>query len=187
MSDGARINVRRMVMLRQPPERVWTTLRDDLASVGRHVEGIEEIRLIERQEESEELVRTVHEWRAGPAISEALRGRMDGDVLTWIERAAWSRTALESRWSVESRILRGGLVGSGVTRVESAMGGRGSRLQLEVSTSIAPGALGPLGEGRLKAGLEDAAASLLARTLQELGTAVEAFLRAAPTGNGRGP
>ena len=56
------------------------------------------------------------------------------------------------------------------------MGGRGTRLQLEVATSIAPGSLGPFGDGRLKSGLEDAAATLLARTLQELGTAVEAFL-----------
>jgi hypothetical protein len=176
MNDAARINVRRMVMLRQPPERVWAALRDQLPAVGRLVEGIDEIRLIDREEESSGVVRTVHEWRAGTAISEALRGRIDGDVLTWVERAVWDERRLESSWSVESRILRGGLVGAGRTRIEGAMGGRGTRLQLEVATSIAPGSLGPLGNGRLKTGVEDAAATLLARTLQELGAAVEAFL-----------
>jgi hypothetical protein len=176
MTADRHINVRRMVMLRQPPDRVWTALRDDLAAVGVHVDGIEEIRMLERAVGENGLLRTVHEWRAAPSIAEALRGRIDRGGLTWTERAEWDDAARESRWQVESRILGGSLMGSGRTRVEPAMGGRGSRLQLEVSTTVAPGALGPLGEGRWKTGLEDAAATLLAKTLQDLGTAVERFL-----------
>jgi hypothetical protein len=171
-----RVNVRRMVMLRQPPERVWLALRDDLPTLGTLIDGIDEIRLLERQNGSNGLVSTVHEWRAASSLSAAIRGQSDGAALTWIERAVWDEGPLESRWSVESRLLGGGLVGSGITRVERAMGGRGSRLQLEVSTSIASGALGPFGGGPWKTGLEDAAATLLARTLQELGAAVEVLL-----------
>lgn len=174
--SGGRINVRRMVMLRHPADRVWAALRDQLPSLAKHIEGIEEIRLLEREATGAGTVQTVHEWRAAPSLAGALRGHVDGGALSWIERALWSDGSLESSWGVESRILGGGLVGRGTTRVRSAMGGRGSRIELEVSTSIAPGALGPIGEGRWKSGLEDAAATLLARTLQELGSAVETFL-----------
>ncbi|MQA89733.1 MAG: hypothetical protein GEU90_05795 [Gemmatimonas sp.] len=182
MNNERRINVRRMVMLRQPPDRVWTALRDYLPAVAQHVEGIEEIRLLERSR-ANGLIKTVHEWRAAPSVAHALRGRIDGDQLTWLERAEWHDGALESRWSVESRMLGGGLVGSGITRVHGAMGGRGCRLQLEIATSIAPGTLGPLGEGRWKTGLEDAAATLLAKTLQDLGAAVDRFLASGDTRN----
>jgi hypothetical protein len=175
-----RVNIRRMAMIRQPAAQVFAALRDDLSSVARGVHGIDEIRLIEREVGSGGTVRTVHEWRAAAALSPAFRAQIDGGVLTWIERAVWEEDRLESNWSVESRILGGGLTGTGSTRVERAMGGRGSRLHLEVSASVAPGALGPLGAGRWKTGLEDAAAKLLARTLQDLGAAVEVYLSGGP-------
>jgi hypothetical protein len=187
MSGGRRINVRRMVMIRQPSERVWAALRDDLPAVAVHLEGIEEIRMVERNATGDGVIRTVHEWRAAPSIAEALRGKIDGNGLTWVERAEWRESEQESRWAVESRILGASLVGSGITRVERAMGGRGTRLQLEVTTSIAPGALGPLGEGRWKSGLEDAAATLLAKTLQDLGSAVERFLASPRPPGGSAP
>jgi hypothetical protein len=189
MSGDARVNARRMVMLRQPPQRVWLALRDDLPAISRYIDGIDEIRLIERGVGADGLVRTIHEWRAAASLAAALRGKINDGALTWLERATWHPDVLESRWSVESRILGGGLVGSGTTRIEPAMGGRGSRLQLEVSTAISSGSLGPFGEGRWKSGIEDAAATLLAKTLQELGKGVETFLVRAgelPGSNGAG-
>jgi hypothetical protein len=176
MSDEARVNVRRMVLLREPPQRVWTALRDELPAVVRLMEGIDEVRRLERTTAEDGALHTVHEWRAAAAVSAALAQHIDAGALSWIERARWDGRLLESRWTVESRILGRGLVGSGATRVEGAMGGRGTRLRFEVSTSLAPGALGPLGRGRWKDGFEDAAATLLAKTLQDLGGAVERFL-----------
>ena len=186
MNGDARVNVRRMVMLRAPTTDVWAALRDELPAVAGLMTGIDEVRRLERQVEAPALVTTVHEWRAAASVSGALAAKLDGGALTWLERARWHEPALESRWTVESRILGGGLVGSGVTRLETAMGGRGTRLHFEISTSIAAGALGPLGQGRFRNGIEDAAATLLARTLQDLGVAVESFLAGRGGSNGAG-
>lgn len=170
------VNVRRMVMVRHAPERVAAALRDELPAVAMHLRGIDEIRLLERIDDGSGVIRTVHEWRAGSTLAALLKDRIDGGALTWIERSEWSERPLQSTWTVESALLKGGLVGSGSTQVEAAMGGRGARLHLSVSTAIAAGALGPIGVGRWKVGLEDAAAALLARVLQELGGAVEKHL-----------
>jgi len=183
MDGEPRVNVRRVVLLRHPPSLIWTALRDELPSVGAAMDGIETIHRLERAEAPGGVVLTVHEWRASASLSNALKRHIDAGVLSWVERARWEEDGLESHWTVESRLLKGGMMGSGLTRLEPAMGGRGSRLHFQLSTSLGPGVLGPLGQGRWKAGLEDAAAALLARTLQELGTAVETFLSG---GNGRG-
>lgn len=178
-SDGngnGRVALRRTVMLRQAPHGVWTTLRDELPQLAGSMRGIEAVHRMERTDESSGIVRTVHEWRALAKLPAGLDRYVDGGTLTWIETAHWNEATLESRWTVESKILAGGLTGSGLTRIEPAMGGRGTRMHFEISAKLGPGALGPLGQGRLKTGFEDAAASLLAKTLQDLGAAVEVYL-----------
>jgi hypothetical protein len=167
-------------MLRQPPLGVWTTLRDELPQLAACMRGIDAVHRMERTRESSGFIRTVHEWRASAKLPAGLDRYVDGGALTWVETAHWNEAALESRWTVESRILAGGLTGSGTTRIEPAMGGRGTRMHFEISATLGPGALGPLGQGRLKSGFEDAAASLLAKTLQDLGAAVEVYLAKSP-------
>lgn len=176
MSENGHVTVRRTVLVRQPSDRVWTALRDELPEVAAGMRGIETVRRVERSIGDGGVVLTVHEWKAAAALPAGLERYVDPDALSWIERAHWHGPALESRWTVESRILAGGLTGSGTTRLEPAMGGRGSRLHFEISASLAAGALGPLGSSRLKTGFEDAAANLIAKTLQDLGVAVDAFL-----------
>lgn len=170
------VHVRRMVLLRRPPERVWTALRDELPAVGAFMGGIDSIRLLEREEDGVGLVRTVNEWTAATPLPSLLATRADGSALTWIERARWSDAELESRWTVESRLLGDGLSASGRTWLSPAMGGRGTRVQFEVTARLAAGALDPLAQGRIKAGIREAAALILAKTLQDLVAGVDAWL-----------
>ncbi len=172
VTDDARVGLRRMVLLRERPDRVWTALRDELPAVAATMRGIEVVRRLEHAEDAPGVIRTVHEWKAQAALPAAVERFVEGGALTWIERAIWNRAAFESRWTVESRILLGGLTGSGTTRLEPAMGGRGSRMHFEITASLGPGAFGPLGQSRWKGGLEYAAAALRAKTLQDLGAAV---------------
>jgi len=185
MSERQKVNLRRMVMLRVPPERVWSAMRDDLPSIASWMKGIESVTRLEHAGDAEGVVSTVHEWRASAGLPSGMGRFVEDGALTWVERASWHEGRLESRWTVESRLLAGSLSGSGSTRLEPAMGGRGSRMSFEISASLGPGALGPLGQGRLKGGLEDAAATLLAKTLQDLGAAVEVFLNNGATGSRR--
>lgn len=182
MSEQPKVSLRRTVMLRVPPARVWSALRDDLPAVASWMKGIASVTRIERDDSAAGVVNTVHEWRASTSLPAGMGRYIDGDALTWVERASWHEGLLESQWTVESRMLAGSLTGSGCTRLESAMGGRGSRLSFEVAASLGAGALGPLGQGRLKDGFEDAAATLLAKTLQELGAAVEVFVMKGTSG-----
>ena len=177
MTHGSRVNVRRMLLLREPPGRVWTALRDDLPAVAGWMSGIASIRRLEVVREAPDLLLTVHEWRATASLPGLLDRHSDGGAVQWVERARWMDGDMQSHWTVESRILGGGLTASGLTHIEPAMGGRGSRLHFEISASLGAGALGPLGEGRWRGNLEDAAAGLLARTLQDLGESVERFLK----------
>ena len=181
-NGNGHVNVRRMVMLRQPPRGVWTTLRDELPQLAASMRGIEAVYRIERTDEAAGIVRTVHEWRAAARLPAGLDRYVDGGALAWTETARWNDATLESRWTVESKILAGSLTGSGTTRIEPAMGGRGSRMHFEISATLGPGALGPLGQGKLKSGFEDAAASLLAKTLQDLGAAVDVYLSSRSAG-----
>ena len=183
MSDDAKVSLRRMVLLRVPPDRVWSALRDDLPSVATWMKGIASVTRIERAGDDAGNISTVHEWRAAGALPAGFGRMTNDDALSWVERASWHEGSLVSRWTVESRMLGGSLTGSGSTRLEAAMGGRGSRMSFEISASLGPGALGPLGQGRLKGGIEDAAATLLAKTLQELGAAVEVFVSNGSAGN----
>jgi uncharacterized protein YndB with AHSA1/START domain len=182
MSDDAKVSLRRMVMLRVPPDQVWCALRDELPSIAKWMKGIRSITRLEHAADLSGNVSTVHEWCAAASLPAAFGRMADGDALSWVERASWHEDSRVSRWTVESRMLAGSLTGSGSTRLEAAMGGRGSRLSFEISATLGAGALGPLGQGRFKGGIEDAAASLLAKTLQELGAAVEVFVANGSTG-----
>src|SRR5262245_43552842 len=157
-NGNGRVNLRRTVMLRQPPQRVWKTLRDELPQLASAMRGIEAIHRMERVDGPSGTVRTVHEWRAEAKLPPGLERFVDGGALSWVETAQWNEATLESTWTVESTILAGGLTGHGTTRIERAMGGRGTRMHFEISAKVGEGALGPLGVGKLKSGFEDAAA-----------------------------
>ena len=51
-------------------------------------------------------------------------------------------------------------------------------LEFEISANVESGALGPFAMGKLSSGITNAAAGILAKTMQDLSVAVEAFLEA---------
>lgn len=174
------VDVRRTVMLRRDPARVWAALRDRLAEVADHMDGIESVRCLERVEDGPHVVRTVNEWRAATALPGFLEGRVDGRALVWTEEARMDSDDLESVWTVRSNLLGEGLAASGRTRLSPAMGGRGTRLEFEVTATLAPGTLGPLARGRIQEGLREASAMIVAKTLQDLAMGVDAYLATDP-------
>lgn len=174
------VDVRRTVLLRRPPVRVWSALRDRLDDVARHMAGVESVRCLEREEEGPAVLLTVNEWRATTALPGFLERKVEDGALVWTERARLDSDALESRWTVESRLLGDGLAARGTTRLAPAMGGRGTRVEFEVTATLAPGALGPLDRGRIHEGLREASAMIVAKTLQDLAMGVDAFLAAEP-------
>jgi len=170
------VDVRRTILLRRPPVQVWSALRDRLEEVAGHMAGIESVRCVGREEEGPGVLRTVNEWRATTALPAFLKQRVEEGALVWTERARLDSDALESRWTVESRLLGDGLAAQGTTRLAPAMGGHGTRLEFEVTATLAPGALGALDRGRIHDGLREASAMVVAKTLQDLAIGVDALL-----------
>lgn len=146
--------------------------------VGTFMRGIASIRCLEKRAEDDGTLHAVHEWTATASVPRTVESRADAGSLAWVERSIWDSRSLESRWTVESRLLGRSLTGTGATRLTSAMGGRGTRVEFQISANVEPGMLGPLAGGKLSSGITNAAAGVLAKTLQDLCVAVEAFLEA---------
>jgi hypothetical protein len=172
------VNYSRIVLLRQPTHRVLCALRDELPQVGTFMHGIASIRCLEKFTDVDGTLHAVHEWTATASVPRSIESRADAGALAWIERSLWDSRSLESEWTVESRLLGKSVTGTGVTRLTSAMGGRGTRIEFQISANVESSALGPLAGGKLSSGITNAAAGVLAKTMQDLGVAVEAFLEA---------
>ena len=172
-----------MVLIRQPTDRVWEALQNELSAIAAFMPAIDSIRCIEKAEGAG-VVQTVHEWKAAAGLPRAIEIRAGSEALTWIETAEWEQSAAEVRWSVESQLLGKSLTGSGVTRFERAMGGQGTRASFELAARMENGALGPLSELKWTGGLAEAATAVLAKTLQDLFSAAEVYLRTAKPNGG---
>ena len=172
------MNYSRIVLLRHPTHRVLCALRDDLPQVGTFMQGIASIRCLEKFADGDGTLHVVHEWTATASVPRSIESRANAGALAWIERSIWDSRSLQSEWTVESRLLGKSVTGTGVTRLTSAMGGRGTRIEFEIAANVESGALGPFAVGKLSSGITNAAAGVLAKTMQDLGVAVEAFLEA---------
>jgi hypothetical protein len=150
-----------------------------MEAVGAGIHGIASVRRVHACRREDGTLETLHEWTASATLPRMIQSQADARALTWIERTTWEPTTLAGRWTVESCLLGRSVTGSGVTRLESAMGNRGTRLHFEITTNVDAGSLGPLGNGHWTNGISDAAATVLAKTLQDLGRAIETYL--APT------
>ena len=170
------MNYSRIVLLRQPTDRVLHALRDELPQVGTFMHGIASIRCLEKFADGDGTLHAVHEWTATASVPRSVESRANAGALAWIERSIWDSRSLQSEWTVESRLLGKSVTGTGVTRLTSAMGGRGTRIEFEISANVESGALGPFAMGKLSSGITNAAAGILAKTMQDLSVAVEAFL-----------
>ena len=174
----APLSYNRILLVRQPTHRVWNALQNDLPSVGAYVRGIASIRRIEMTRESDGNVRTVHVWTAATGLPPSIEASADPRALTWIERTEWDERSLRTVWAIESHLLGRMLTAQGSTTFMSAMGNRGTRLQISLSTTVEDGSLGPFERFRLSFGIADAASTVLTKTVQDLCTALEAFLSA---------
>jgi hypothetical protein len=172
------MNYSRIVLLRQPAHRVWDALQNEMPAVGTHIHGIESITRLARSHRKDGTVLTVHEWKAAGSLPSPILEHADGRALTWIERTVWDSATLSARWTVESQLLGQAVTGSGVTQLSGAMGNSGTRMRFEISANVNAGSLGPLGGARFANGISDAAVAVLAKTLQDLGSAIESFLLA---------
>jgi hypothetical protein len=130
-----------VVVVRQPLDRVWGTMRDRLPELGAALDDIESITVIEREDLGPGSVRLVNEWRSSQAIPAVLRDRIGASGLSWLDRNNWDDSSHCCTWVIEPAVFTEHIRCTGSTRYEPAMGGRGTRVTFAGTFDLAPGAL----------------------------------------------
>ena len=133
-----------LVGVRHPPERVALGVRDWMAEVGPNLENVDTVITTARLDRPDGAASLVNEWRVNPALPAALDGVVTRDMLGWLDHAEWAADLGACRWRIEPFFMAEAIDCKGVTRFESAMGGRGARVTFEGQLDIDPAALATL-------------------------------------------
>jgi hypothetical protein len=133
-----------LVLVRQPVERLWATVRDRLPDLVPSIDEVETVVVLERDEVAPGRTRIVNEWRSTQHIPAVLAKALHATEIGWIDRSEWDSVTRVCRWSIEPSVLGEHIECRGTTTYASAMGGRGSRITFAGSFDLAPGALGKL-------------------------------------------
>lgn len=131
---------RALVVVRQPLEPVWETVRDRLPELVPRIDDVERIAVLER-EEDEGRVRLVNEWVAAQRIPDMVARTIGANEIGWIDRCEWDDGSRVGHWTIEPLVLADAVSCSGTTSYEPAMGGRGVRVTVEGSFELAGSAL----------------------------------------------
>jgi len=126
------VNQRTVIVVHYPPEPLWNALCERTCDLAPYLDDIESAELQSKEETSEGLVRCVHSWRAAIDVPSVLAAHIDKDALEWTARTEWRTGEYESRWTIEPGFMNGSALCEATLRFSPAMGGRGTRLGLEL-------------------------------------------------------
>lgn len=121
-----------VMIVMHPRERVWDALCERTCELAPFLDHIESAELISRETMPSELVQCVHLWRARASVPALLAHHVDKDLLVWTVRTEWQTGQFESRWSVMPKSFDDESLCRGSMRLSQAVGGRGTRIDLEL-------------------------------------------------------
>ncbi len=121
---------RAVVILKHPVANVWRVMRDELDAVVSASEGLGELVVTRREAEAAGGVRVVSQWQAEVAVPALAASYVDADMFRWVDDAVWDDARRECRWSIKPLHLADRIDCAGITRYETALGGRGTRLTM---------------------------------------------------------
>jgi len=122
-----------VVMVMHPRERVWDALCERTCELAPWLEHIEHAQLLSRETSGDGLVRCVHAWRARANLPALLAPHLDRGLLEWTGRTEWRVDDYQSRWLVEPLAMKGAALCEGTMRFTPAVGGKGTRVDLELA------------------------------------------------------
>ena len=173
-------------MVRQPVDAMWVTMRDRLGEVAVAMEDLQGIEVLERVKD-DTVLRLLNRWTARQKVPAALRGTLGTDVIAWLDHAAWHEGRLSCEWRIEPSLLAGHIDCGGVTRYDSAMAGRGTRVSFEGHFELKPGfaaALPPALEPAVAGLLESIVSTVIPRNLARAIAAAGDLVAAQPRPGG---
>jgi len=116
---------------------VWDALCERTCELAPFLEHIESAELKSRTTDREGLVRCAHLWRARANVPAILAHHIDAGLMEWTTHTEWREHEYASRWEVRPRSLKGAVLCGGTMHLRTALGGRGTRIELELAI-VAP-------------------------------------------------
>lgn len=136
------MNERMVMVAMQPRERLREALCERTCDLVRYLDDIESAELKSREITPQGLVRCVHFWRARVNVPAVLAPHFDTPLLEWTGRTEWRASDYESRWVVEPRVMKDSALCEGIMRLAPAMGGKGTRIDLDLAIADVEGPAG---------------------------------------------
>ncbi len=121
-----------VLVVMHPREHVRDVLCERTHELAPFMAHIESATLISRHTVKPDLVCCVHQWLARPNVPALLAHHVDKDFLEWHARTEWRTGEFENRWSVAPKSLGDQALCRGTMGFTSAVGGRGTRIELEL-------------------------------------------------------
>jgi hypothetical protein len=131
-----------VMVVMHPRDRVREALCERTCDLARYLDHIEHAELKSRETTVKGFVRCVHVWRARANVPSVLAHHLDPGLLEWTGRTEWRPDEYESHWVVEPRSMKDTVLCEGIMRFSPAIGGRGTRVELELEIV---GVQGPAG------------------------------------------
>lgn len=119
-------------------ERLWDALCERTCELAPYLEYIESAELKSRETTPEGLTRCVHVWRARGNVPAILAHHIDKGLLEWTGHTEWRANDYESRWVVEPRSMKDSTFCEATMRLSPAVGGQGTRVDLELALNGFP-------------------------------------------------
>ncbi len=136
-----------VVMSKQPLERLWVVVRDQMSDLAAMLDDIERVTVLKRRKLRDGRIQLVNEWRAVPRLPISIKSIVGSDAFVWLDHAEWVDADRQCHWRIEPQFLPGRIRCHGTTSYEPAMGGRGTKVTFEGHLHIEAGATA--GAGRL--------------------------------------
>lgn len=125
-----------------PRDRLREALYERTCDLARYLDDIESAELVSREVTPQGLIRHRHHWRARANLPPILVEHIDKSVLEWIGRIEWRADEYVSRWIVEPQFMKGSILCEMVMNLAPAVGGRATRLDLELDLTAVRGPVG---------------------------------------------
>lgn len=120
-----------ILMVKQPRERLRAVLVERTWELASHLDEIEVAELIEHRVDDD--VQTArHVWRAKPNVPALLAPHIDADHFSWTAVVTSSADSFGSSWRIEPHALRETLSCAANVTLDQALGGRATRVAIEL-------------------------------------------------------
>jgi hypothetical protein len=126
------MTTRSMLIVRQPRERLQAVLVERTWELAPLLDEISSVEVIAHDTERLEARSATHVWRAKASVPPLLAPHLDADHLSWTAVVRWNPHDFGSQWRIEPHALRESVSCSASVALEEAMGGRATRVVIEV-------------------------------------------------------